>query len=118
MQQGWASLAALPWLLLASYSMISERHIVLVMGLWPSAQASIPEGAIIVAYALYSDKTHVENRRSRAVHPFSLFLLQGGIQITRKPTSVCRLGYAPVVQPRDLGIPDSLEKRDSKQKQL
>ena len=53
-----------------------------------SAQASIPEGAFVLAYAIYSDKTHVENRRSRAVHLFNLFPLQGGIQLIRKPSSV------------------------------
>ena len=84
--------------------------------LW--VQASIPEGAYILAYALHSDKTHVGGKKTRAVHPFNVFPLQGGIQSTRRPTSVCRLGFAPVVLPRDLGIPDSLDKRTSKDREL
>lgn len=82
------------------------------------AQASTEEGAVVLAYALHSDKTHVGKKKTRAVHPFNVFPLQGGIQLTRKPSSVCRLAFAPVVRPRDLGIPDSLDQRTSKQKEL
>lgn len=81
-------------------------------------QASVSDGAYILAYAIHSDKTHVGSKKTRAVHPFNLFPLQGGIQSTRKPSNVCRLGFAPVVLPRDLGIPDSLDKRNSKDREL
>ena len=67
---------------------------------------------------MHSDKALVGNRRTRSVHPFDLFPLQGGIQHTRKPSNVCRFGYVPAVQPRDLGIPDTHDKRNTKERDL
>ena len=109
-QQGWAAYIGIP----QSCNSVHQCHMLGTV----CAQASIEEGAVVLAYALHSDKTHVGMKKTRAVHPFNVFPLQGGIQLTRKPSSVCRLAFAPVVLPRDLGIPDSLEKRTSKQREL
>ena len=81
-------------------------------------QASNPKGARILAYAMHSDKALVGKRRTRSGHPFNLFPLRGGIQHTRKPSNVCRLGYVPAVQSRDLGIPDTHDKRNTKERDL